>query len=270
MYSRCPPERPPAPPGAGDVLLELRGLAKSFGGVRAVDACSFTVRRGTITGLIGPNGSGKTTAFNLIQGMLRADAGQVWLDGRRIDRMPPWRRAYLGLGRTFQITRLFPQMTVMENVVAPLPRFAWRQLAASAVSGRESERAYELLRFVGMERYAERPAAALSFGQQKLVELAQVLMSEPKLILLDEPAGGINPALTELLVDRIRELNRLGTTFLVVEHNIPLVVELCDPVLVLARGTCIFEGAPEQVQRDEQVLDAYLGQGWGVEEPVGA
>ncbi len=257
-------------PAEAAALLEVKGLRKSFGGLRAVDDLSFTVREGTITGLIGPNGSGKTTAFNLIDGMMRKDAGEVWFDGKRVDRLHPWGRAHLGLGRTFQITRLFRQMSVLENVVAPLRSFSLRQLAAGAVSGAEVERAEELLEFVGMRRLAHRPAGELSFGQQKLVELAQILMLDPKLILLDEPAGGINPTLIERLVEKILELNAAGKTFLIVEHNMPLVAELCDPVIVLARGTRIAEGSAAEIQRDPVVLDAYLGEGWTVEEAVHA
>ncbi len=255
---------------AAPVLLEVTGLQKRFGGIRAIDDLSFYVREGSITGLVGPNGSGKTTAFNLIDGMMRADAGEVWFEGRRIDRLPPWQRSYLGLGRTFQITRLFRQMTVLENVVAPLPRFAWGQLRLDAVSGHEVERAEDLLEFVGMGRFRDVRAAALSFGQQKLVELAQILMLDPKLILLDEPAGGINPTLIERLVEKIRELNAIGKTFLVVEHNMPLVSDLCDPVIVLARGRRIAAGSAEEIQRDPVVLDAYLGEGWAVEEALHA
>jgi ABC-type branched-subunit amino acid transport system ATPase component/ABC-type branched-subunit amino acid transport system permease subunit len=251
-------------------LLEVKGLSKSFGGLRALDDLSFAVREGTVTGLIGPNGSGKTTAFNLIDGMMRRDAGEVWFAGERIDRLRVWGRAHRGLGRTFQITRLFRQMSVLENVVAPLPSFRPRQLFASAVAGHEVQRAEELLEFVGMQRFAHRPAVELSFGQQKLVELAQVLMLDPKLILLDEPAGGINPTLVERLVEKILELNAVGKTFLIVEHNMPLVAELCDPVIVLARGTRIAEGSAAEIQRDRVVLDAYLGEGWTVEEVVHA
>ena len=254
----------------GPVLLEVKGLTKTFGGLRAVDDLSFSVREGTITGLIGPNGSGKTTAFNLIDGMMRNEGGEVWLAGEQVDRLPPWSRAHAGLGRTFQITRLFREMTVLENVVAPLRDFRWRQLFADAVAGHEAERAEELLEFVGMRRFRDAQAAALSYGQQKLVELAQVLMLDPKVILLDEPAGGINPTLIERLVEKIRELNAMGKTFLIVEHNMPLVADLCDPVIVLARGTRIAEGTPAEIQRDPLVLDAYLGEGWAVEEAVGA
>ena len=251
-----PPQTNAAP---GEPLLEVKGLVKHFGGVKAVDGASFTVPQGSITALIGPNGSGKTTAFNLIDGTMPATAGEVWFDGQRMDGLPAYRRAHLGLGRTFQITRLFRAMTVLENVVAPQRSFSWAQLNAGALRGDEADRAEELLRFVGMERFRDQQAGALSYGQQKLVELAQVLMLDPKLILLDEPAGGINPTLVERMGEMIRMLNRQGTTFLIVEHNMPFVLGLCDPVLVLARGACICEGKPEQVQRDPQVLDAYLG-----------
>jgi ABC-type branched-subunit amino acid transport system ATPase component/ABC-type branched-subunit amino acid transport system permease subunit len=244
-------------------LLELEGLSRRFGGLTAVDGCSFSVRAGTLTALIGPNGSGKTTVFNLVTGMMRLDAGSVRLDGQRIDGVLPWDRAYLGLGRTFQITRLFPQLTVVENVVAPLRKFRWRDLVADAVSGPEARRAEELLEFVGMAEFAHQSAWQLSFGQQKLVELAQVLMLEPRLVLLDEPAGGVNPGLIERIAELIRALNRNGLTFLIVEHNMPVVLELCDPILVMARGRVIAEGDPKQIQSDPAVLDAYLGEGWG-------
>jgi ABC-type branched-subunit amino acid transport system ATPase component/ABC-type branched-subunit amino acid transport system permease subunit len=252
----------------GEPLLEVRGLGKRFGGVKALDDASFSVPQGSITALIGPNGSGKTTAFNLIDGTMTASAGEVLFEGRRIDGEPPYRRAHQGIGRTFQITRLFREMTVLENVVAPLRSFSFGQLNAGAVRGDEAERAEELLTFVGMERFRDQKAAALSYGQQKLVELAQVLMLDPKLILLDEPAGGINPTLIARMGEMIRTLNRQGTTFLIVEHNMPFVLGLCAPVLVLARGTCIHEGTPDQVQKDPAVLDAYLGEDFVLDEPV--
>ncbi len=269
-------QAPTAPPSTGPLrgqaptapLLDLRELSKHFGGVQALAGCSLGVEEGTITGLIGPNGSGKTTLFNVIDGTMPATGGEVWLDGRRIDRLKPWTRAHLGIGRTFQITRLFRELTVLENVVAPLRSFSWRQLAADAVSGPEAARAEELLDFVGMRPFAGVKAGTLSFGQQKLVELAQVLMLDPKLILLDEPAGGVNPTLVEQITELIRELNRGGTTFLIVEHNMPLVLSLCDPVNVLARGSCISRGSPAEIQADPRVLDAYLGEEYQVERPA--
>ena len=246
----------------GEVLLDVRGVSKRFGGLVAVDNASLTVRKGSITALIGPNGSGKTTLFNLITGGMSADSGEIYLEGQRIDRMPPWQRGHLGLGRTFQVTRLFKDMTVQENVVAPLPDSRWRTMFADAVSGHEAARARELLDIVGLGRFAGERAGALSYGQQKLVELAQVLMLEPRLILLDEPAGGVNPSLLGRLTEVIRELNQRGITFLVVEHNIPLVLELCDPVVVFSRGTSIAEGPPATIREDPVVLDAYLGDDW--------
>lgn len=251
-----PVDRGDAPTRA---LLEVKGLRRHFGGLTAVDGASFVVPEGSITGLIGPNGSGKTTIFNLIDDTIHAEEGEVWLDGERIDGLRPWQRAHRGLGRTFQITRLFREMTVLENVVAVQRRFSVGQLGRIAVSGAEARAAEELLEFVGMRDFRDQRAKALSYGQQKLVELAQVLMLDPKLILLDEPAGGINPVLIERIGEMIRELNSYGKTFLIVEHNMPFVLGLCDPIHVLARGRTMASGTPDEIQRDPAVIDAYLG-----------
>ena len=250
-----------------ETILKLTNLSKGFGGVQVIDDCSFDVPRGARMALIGPNGSGKTTVFNLISGTMTPDRGEILLGGQRIDNISPWSRAHHGLGRTFQITRLFREMTVLENVVAPLRDFSVGQLGLGAVSGSEAARAEELLDFVGMAAYRDARAGALSYGQQKLVELAQVMMLDPKLILLDEPAGGINPTLIERMGDLIRELNASGKTFLLVEHNMPFVVNLCDPIRVLARGAVIAQGSPEQIQKDPLVLDAYLGDDYLLEAP---
>jgi branched-chain amino acid transport system permease protein len=247
---------------AGRPLLEVKGASKAFGGLVAVDGADLTVRQGSITALIGPNGSGKTTLFNLVTGAMKADSGEVWLDGTRIDTMRPWARGHLGLARTFQTTRLFKSMTVLENLVAPLPDARWGTMLKPSVSGAEADRARELLEFVGMARFAGQRAGALSYGQQKLVELAQVLMLEPRLVLLDEPAGGINPSQVGRMVEIVRDLNSQGVTFLVVEHNIPMVLDLCDPVVVFSRGKAIAEGPPQTIREDPVVLDAYLGDEW--------
>jgi ABC-type branched-subunit amino acid transport system ATPase component/ABC-type branched-subunit amino acid transport system permease subunit len=247
-------------------LLEVRGLTKHFGGLKAVDGCSFVVPEGTITGLIGPNGSGKTTVFNLIDNTIVPDAGEIIFAGERIESLPSWARAHRGLGRTFQITRLFGEMTVLENVVAAQRSFSLAQLGRIAVSGKEAKAAEELLEFVGMRAFRDQKAHALSYGQQKLVELAQILMLDPKLILLDEPAGGINPVLIERMAEMIRELNSFGKTFLIVEHNMPFVLDLCDPINVLARGATMATGTPAQIQTDPAVIDAYLGDDFKLEE----
>ncbi|MBU2670332.1 branched-chain amino acid ABC transporter ATP-binding protein/permease [Actinoplanes bogorensis] len=255
-------DRLPSSPVSSAPLLEVRGVTKRFGGLTAVDNADLTVERGSITALIGPNGSGKTTLFNLITGNMQADSGTITFNGKRIEKLAPWTRGHLGLGRTFQVTRLFKDMTVLQNVVAPLPDGRLRTMLADAVSGHEAARARELLGIVGLARFADQKAGDLSYGQQKLVELAQVLMLSPELILLDEPAGGVNPSLLGRLTGVIRELNQAGVSFLVVEHNIPLVLDLCDPVHVFARGSCIASGPPGQIREDPVVLDAYLGDDW--------
>jgi ABC-type branched-subunit amino acid transport system ATPase component/ABC-type branched-subunit amino acid transport system permease subunit len=257
--------RPPDDLTPGRPLLEVSGLVKRFGGIRAVNGASFVVPEGSITGLIGPNGSGKTTVFNLIDNTIAPDEGTITFAGERIERLPSWKRAHRGIGRTFQITRLFGEMTVLENVVAAQRSFSVRQLGRIAVSGPEAAAAEELLDFVGMRAFRDQKANALSYGQQKLVELAQVLMLDPKLIMLDEPAGGINPVLIERMAEMIRTLNSFGKTFLIVEHNMPFVLDLCDPVHVLARGATMASGTPAQIQADPAVIDAYLGDDFQLE-----
>ena len=252
----------PTPDTEPATLLEVRDVSKSFGGLTAVSHAGLRIREGSITGLIGPNGSGKTTLFNLVTGVMQPDAGEIWFDGERIDKLKPWDRGHRGLGRTFQVTRLFNSMSVLENVVAPLPDAAWRTLLSDAVSGHEADRARHLLNYVGLAAFTDQRVGTLSFGQRKLVELAQVLMMEPRLILLDEPAGGINPSLVAKLSDMIRDLNSQGVSFLIVEHNIPMVLSLCDPVIVFSRGAAIAEGRPDVIRRDPAVLDAYLGDEW--------
>ncbi|WP_134740347.1 branched-chain amino acid ABC transporter ATP-binding protein/permease [Nocardioides sp. 503] len=250
-------------------LLEVKDLRKAFGGVQAVDGASFAVPEGSITGLIGPNGSGKTTIFNLIDNTIAADSGEIWLAGERIDRLPSWSRAHRGLGRTFQLTRLFGEMTVLENVVAAQRSFSVAGLGKVAVSGAEGRAAEELLEYVGMRAFRDQKAHALSYGQQKLVELAQILMLDPKVILLDEPAGGINPVLIDRMSEMIRELNSYGKTFLIVEHNMPFILGLCDPIHVLARGKRMATGDAHEIQNDPAVIDAYLGDDFQLEEKAG-
>ena len=239
-------------------LLEIDGLTKRFGGVTAVDACSFAVPAGSVTALVGPNGSGKTTAFNLITGYARRDAGAIRFDGEAIRAPDPTRLARRGLTRTFQQARVFADLTLVENMVAALQQ-PWRSAFRSAVRPSERERALGLLEEFGLARLAQERAGNLSYGQKKLLEFAAVLMADPKLVLLDEPTAGVNPVLVEQIERRIRELNERGLTFLVVEHNMNLVMRLCDPVVVLDHGTKLAEGRPDDVRNDARVLDAYLG-----------
>ena len=239
-------------------LLEVEGLTKRFGGVTAVNACSFAVPEGSVTALVGPNGSGKTTAFNLITGYARADAGVVRFAGATVRRPDPVRLSRTGLTRTFQQARIFADLTLVENMVAALQQ-PWRSAFRTAVHGHDKARALELLEEFGLTRLAHERAGNLSYGQKKLLEFAAVLMGEPRLVLLDEPTAGVNPVLVEQIEERIRELNARGLTFLVVEHNMNLVMRLCNPVVVLAQGTKLAEGHPDEVRNDSRVLDAYLG-----------
>jgi neutral amino acid transport system ATP-binding protein len=239
-------------------LLEVEGLTKRFGGVTAVDGCSFAVPAGRVTALVGPNGSGKTTAFNLITGYTRPDAGSIRFAGAPVRRPDPTRLARRGLTRTFQQARIFAELTPVQNMVAALQQ-PWRTVFRRAVRARERARALELLEEFGLARIAHERAGDLSYGQKKLLEFATVLMGEPDLVLLDEPTAGVNPVLVEQIEQRIRDLNARGLTFLVVEHNMNLVMRLCNPVVVLDHGTKLAEGPPDEVRRDPRVLDAYLG-----------
>ena len=240
-------------------ILEAHNVSKAFGGIRALDACSITVEQGTITGLIGPNGSGKTTLFNIITGYEQVDAGAVAFNGKPITNLPPDKVFRLGIGRTFQLTRIFPRLTVLENMHVAAQRRDVRGLLSRWSSSHEQRRALELLDFVGIRQLRDLPAGNLSYGQKKLLEFAFILIAEPQVILLDEPAGGVNPTMIEHLAERIRELNKRGVTFLVVEHNMEFVMGLCHAVTVLHRGTKIAEGTPEAVRSNPAVLEAYLG-----------
>jgi ABC-type branched-subunit amino acid transport system ATPase component len=236
----------------------VQGLAKRFGGIVAVDRCSFAVEEGTITGLIGPNGSGKTTVFNMVTGYLRADAGAVRFDGHDVRRPDPTRLYRRGLSRTFQQSRVFPQLTLIENLVLAV-HHPFSEISRAAIGGEERARAEEVLDRFGLGSLRDRRGSELSFGQRKLLEFATVLMGRPRLVLLDEPASGVNPVMVEQIERHVRDLNAEGLSFLLVEHDMNLVMRLCDPIVVLDHGTKIAEGRPAEIRNDPAVLDAYLG-----------
>jgi neutral amino acid transport system ATP-binding protein len=244
-------------------LLRTDDVKKAYGGVQALNGATISVEEGTVAGLIGPNGSGKTTLFNVITGYQRADEGHVYFGDKAITNYAPDKVFAAGIGRTFQLTRIFPRLTVLENMLIaaqardkPRNLFSWFGKDAWTHHRRH---AMELLKFVGIERHADVLAGSLSYGQRKLLELAYVLVADPQVILLDEPAGGVNPTLINHIADRIRELNSQGKTFLIVEHNMEFVMGLCSTITVLESGASVASGPPEIIRTNKRVLDAYLG-----------
>ncbi|WP_322996600.1 ABC transporter ATP-binding protein [Castellaniella sp.] len=249
-------------------LLEVRDLAKSFGGLRAVDRCSFQVQQGTITGLIGPNGAGKTTAFNLITGFIRPDSGQILLDGQDIAHLRPDQVFARGLCRTFQIPREHGTMSVLENLLlvpaGQSGEYWWNALLRPAqVRAEESTnlaKALEVLDYLQLSHVKYEYAANLSGGQKKLLEMGRMLMADPRIILLDEPAAGVNRTLLQSIIHNIQALARdRGITFLLIEHDMNMVMSLCNPVIVMSEGRKLAEGEPEAVRNNRAVLEAYLG-----------
>ena len=248
-------------------MLTTRQLVRAFGSLRAVDGVDLEVRANTITGLIGPNGAGKTTLFNLIAGALAPSGGEIHFRGEPIGGLSPDRVFRKGVARTFQVPRPFPRMTVLENLMlVPLEQLGerfwnnwWRGGRVQREERAARERAMEVLELCALAEKAGELAGRLSGGQHKLLELARVLMIEPSLVLLDEPAAGVNPALLDTLIDRIVALNQRGITFLVIEHNLDLVMSVCDPIVVMAQGKVIYDGDAAGARRDPRVLDAYLG-----------
>ncbi|WP_331232360.1 ABC transporter ATP-binding protein [Natronorarus salvus] len=233
-------------------VLDVNTLSKSFGGIHAVDGLEFSVDEDEIVGLIGPNGSGKTTTFNLITGFLKPDSGKVTFDGQEITNAKPYSIAKMGLGRTFQINRPFGRLTVFENMLVP-------NIEGSTYSAETEEQIWSILEELDIDHIAYSNANELSGGQKQLLELARVLMLDPKFILLDEPAAGVNPALMDDIIDRIKRLNERGKTFLVVEHDMSVVRTLCERIIVMDSGRKIATGSFDEIQHDAKVKEAYLG-----------
>ena len=248
-------------------ILEAERLTKRFGGVTAVNAMSLAVGQGEILGLIGPNGAGKTTMFDLLAGSVTPTSGRITLAGRDVTADPAHRRLARGMGRTFQIPRPFPELSLVDNLLLARQGQTGERIWASFLSPRRIaaeeraavEKAREILALMLLDRLADQPARVLSGGQRKLLELARVLMADPRVILLDEPAAGVNPSLLEVLIDRIRAINATGVTFLLIEHNIDMVTRLCHRIVVMASGAHLCEGTADQVSRDPRVIEAYLG-----------
>ncbi len=236
-------------------LLEVRGLSKAFGGLRAVDDLSFTVWEGEILGLLGPNGSGKTTLFNLIAGFLRPDGGTVYLSGRQITRYPPSFRTALGIARTFQLVRALPNLRAFDNVL--IARLYGRERSRSlSQAGAET---VKLLELVGLSDKSGYPAGKLTLAERKRLEIVRALAARPRLLLLDEPVAGLNPAEVDAALALLRRIQAGGVTLVVVEHNVRAVRALCDRIVVLNSGKKIAEGTPEQALEHPEVARVYLG-----------
>ena len=248
-------------------LLEVRGLSKHFLGVTAVDRVDLTVEPGELVSLIGPNGSGKTTLFNCVTGYLAADSGRVLFRGRDLTSAPPHRVARLGVGRTFQQVSVFPQLSALDNLLVFLQQHQEERVLARLVrtpgvrrlEAEAVERARRLLDLVGLGGKAEAAAGSLSYGQRKLLAFAGALMPDPELLLLDEPAAAVNPTMINQMKEHIRALHRQGKTVLLVEHNMDVVMDISQRVVVLDHGQKIAEGPPEAIRRDPRVIEAYFG-----------
>jgi branched-chain amino acid transport system ATP-binding protein len=231
-------------------VLVVENIARSFGGIRAVDGVSFGVEQSEIVGIIGPNGSGKSTLFNLLTGTLKPDAGRITLFDRDITKLPSYKIARAGLGRTFQIPALFVNMTVRENLWTSAVQFDWNNATTNADA---------VLEQLELTRVADDLASSLSGGQQRLLEMGRILMQKPKIALLDEVAAGVHPRLRQIMLDAIRTLRDAGTTFLIIEHDMELAQDICDRIIVMDAGKIVAQGSFEEISHDPHVMEAYLG-----------
>lgn len=248
-------------------ILSVKNISKHFDGVTALDNCSFDVNEGEILGLIGPNGSGKTTMFNVITGLHKSDTGKIFLKGEQIGRWKTHKIAEQGIGRTFQLIRLFPKLTVMDNMLIAMKyvhgQNFWPQLLRKRHVHEEENaargRATGLLKLVNLHEKCNDLAENLSYGQQKLLEIVRVLASEPQLLLLDEPIAGVNPTMTKQILGLIKDLNRKGMTIVIIEHNMNVMMSFCHRLVVLDYGKEIAMGKPSQIRKNKKVIEAYLG-----------
>lgn len=244
-------------------MLKVQNLHKSFGGVKAVNHCSFEVEKGSITGLIGPNGAGKTTTFDLIAGLMTPNEGTIVVNGKNVTNWPTHKRAKHGIGRTFQAVRVFPEMKTIDNIIVAFQdhpeklRHSFRSLKKK--KNELTQRAMKLLKDVGIADKAHLNAGDLSYGQKKLLEIARAVASGAELFMLDEPAAGINPTLLTHIRDYIIKLNKEGKTFFIVEHNMPFIMEISHKIIVLDYGKEIAVGTPKEIQNNQRVIEAYLG-----------
>ena len=245
-------------------MLKIQNLSKAFGGVKAVNDCSFEIKKGTITALIGPNGSGKSTLFNLVSGVLKADSGKIIFNGKDITNKSPEAISNLGISRMFQQSRLFKNLSVRENLLLAIDnedtKFWKNLLGLNKITKEKEEKIREMLKLVEMERFENRITRELSFGQKRLIELVRTILNSHKLLMLDEPVAGVNPRLRKIIANVLLKLKKEGKTILLIEHDMNFALSLADEVIVMDEGKVIAKGKPKEIKNNPKVLEAYLGE----------